>query len=261
MHAAMKRQSAGFYGALPMEDEESWRRFRNYYFNCIVDLDRHVGVVLDALRDSGQLDNTIIVYTSDHGERNGAHGLRQKTGTMYKEEVRVPLIIRTPGRPAFETEALGGSVDLVPTLLSLAGLPQDRMAQTHPDLAGVDLSPALENAAARSERDERGILFNYVSKYYWGGHPDARISDIAMRLTHDPEAPILPEQDYDLTARRLHRGVHAGRYKFAATLRPPTITSRKAGPICRAATIWSYTIFAPIPMKSSIWPIQRRARK
>ncbi len=220
MHRALRDGSRGFYGAMPKEDEASWRRFRDYYFNCVVDVDRHIGVLLDTLRDTDQLDNTIIVYTSDHGERNGAHGLRQKAGTIYKEEVRVPLIIRRPGGPHFSTSALAGAIDLVPTLISLAteGKPSELPGSV--SLPGIDLSPALESANHRTERDKRGILFNYVSKYYWGAVPGATIIDAVLALSRDPEAPLIAPADYDLTKRRLHRGVHDGRYKFARYFAP-----------------------------------------
>src|SRR3546814_1038304 len=67
------------------DDEESWHRFINYYYNCLRDVDRRLGQLLWALKESGQIDNTIIIYTSDHGERAGAHGMRQKGATRSEE--------------------------------------------------------------------------------------------------------------------------------------------------------------------------------
>src|SRR3546814_5154841 len=85
-HRAIVRLNDLFYGPMPHEDLESWHRFNNYYYNCLRDVDRRLGQLLWALKESGQIDNTIIMYTSDHGERAGAHGMRQKAGTMYREE-------------------------------------------------------------------------------------------------------------------------------------------------------------------------------
>ncbi len=139
------------------------------------------------------------VYTSDHGEQAGAHGLKQKAGTMYKEDMKVPLIVRHPdcsgGRT---TSALASAVDVVPTLLAWAGLPGTVVAERYPELKGVDLSPAVETSGALSERDRRGILFNYAAQYGW-----ARTSE-----------------GMDLSKRRAHRGVHDGRYKFARYFAP-----------------------------------------
>jgi arylsulfatase A-like enzyme len=97
------------------------RSFRDYYINCIREVDAAVGVVLDALTASGQADDTVVVYTSDHGELTGAHGLFGKGPCAYDANIRLPLIIVDP-----EVDGGGRSpanvsqVDLVPTMVSLA---------------------------------------------------------------------------------------------------------------------------------------------
>lgn len=202
-----------FYGRLPRDDVESWRRFRNYYFNCIRDVDRHIGTVLQALEATGLAQNTIVVFTSDHGERAGAHGMRQKAGTIYKEEVRVPFIVAHPDVGAgFESDALMSAVDIAPMLLSFVGLDEGEIASRYPDLKGVNTARLVESASNRTERDERGHLYNYGVPYYWGrpGSKDGPKSD--------PERPW--ERWFDLSKRRLHRGVNDGRYKFARYFAP-----------------------------------------
>ena len=82
-HRAIADYNDLFYGTMPRDDIESWKRFQNYYLNCLRDVDRNVARLWWALEKSGELDNTIIVYTSDHGERAAAHGMRQKGGTIY----------------------------------------------------------------------------------------------------------------------------------------------------------------------------------
>jgi arylsulfatase A-like enzyme len=72
------------------------RSFRDYYINCIREVDAAVGVVLDALTASGQADDTVVVYTSDHGELTGAHGLFGKGPCAYDANIRLPLIIVDP---------------------------------------------------------------------------------------------------------------------------------------------------------------------
>ena len=76
-----------------------WHNHINYYINCMIDVDRHIGAVLDALEASGQDSNTITIFTSVHGEMAGAHHLRQKGRVAFKETVNVPLVIVDPRRP------------------------------------------------------------------------------------------------------------------------------------------------------------------
>ena len=123
------------YGELPKERTDLWLRHVNYYVNCIRDLDRHLGTVLDALEESGEAENTIVIFTSDHGEMAGAHGLRQKGGVLYRESVNVPMIVSHPvGPKGAATEAVGSHLDLAPTLLSIAGLSEGERNERYPDL-------------------------------------------------------------------------------------------------------------------------------
>ncbi len=115
-----------------------WHNHVNYYLNCHLDVDRHVGAVLDALEASGQADDTIIVFTSDHGEMGGAHHLRQKGSVAFRETVNVPLVIVDPRHPGGgRTDAVGSHLDLVPTVLAYAGLPEAERQQRYPLLKGA----------------------------------------------------------------------------------------------------------------------------
>ena len=104
-----------------------WKRqlpdFMRVYYAMTANLDWNVGRILDSLRELGLEDNTIVVFSSDHGEQFGAHGRVYKL-TFYEESARVPLLIRWPGKiPAGRvSETCMASPDLMPTLLGLAGL-------------------------------------------------------------------------------------------------------------------------------------------
>ncbi|MBV1887554.1 MAG: sulfatase-like hydrolase/transferase, partial [Parvibaculaceae bacterium] len=99
------------FGDIPWENEDIWRHYRNYYYNCLRDVDRHIGTVLDAVEASGQSDNTIIIFTADHGEMAGAHGHRGKGSIVYKEAARVPLLVIHPDiAGGVQTEALSSHV-------------------------------------------------------------------------------------------------------------------------------------------------------
>ncbi|MFB3828902.1 MAG: sulfatase [Bryobacteraceae bacterium] len=96
--------------------------YRSYY-GLITAVDRQVGRILDELEKSGQANNTIVVFTSDHGDQMLAHGLEGKN-VFFEESVHVPLLVRYPERlqPGKRTELIE-AMDVCPTLLDLCGLP------------------------------------------------------------------------------------------------------------------------------------------
>lgn len=100
---------------------ENWRRI---YYGMTANLDHNVGRILACLDASGQRENTLVVFTSDHGEMFGAHGRRNKN-IFYEEAARVPFIMNKPGViPAHAlSDACLGTVDIMPTLLGALGLP------------------------------------------------------------------------------------------------------------------------------------------
>lgn len=203
------------FGLIPRENQDAWRAYRSYYFNCVRHMDEQLGMLLDGLDATGQAQDTIVVFTSDHGERAGAHGLRQKGLSMYKENLRTPLIIAHPDhRGGKLTNALSSAVDLVPTLLGLAGVTAAELADQHADLVGHDLSAVVTAPEAASARDEAGILFNYEVTGGWD------TADLKRRLSAFRTPPTEPLPPPSLDLRVLFRGVHDGRYKFARYFAP-----------------------------------------
>jgi arylsulfatase A-like enzyme len=190
---AVQRMSTG-RGKLHDRDEATWKRYQNYYFNCIRDVDRHIKIVLDALDQYGLADNTVVFLTADHGDRAGAHGMLGKGSDVYKETIGVPMLVRHPDvKKVGRTQALFGEVDLAPTFLALAGVDDGARADRYPFLKGVDLTPVFADGKARTERDKRGILFDYMTP---------------GRLPPDGKPP-------ENSPRILIRGVFDGRHKFA----------------------------------------------
>jgi choline-sulfatase len=99
-----------------------WREYRWAYYRLIEKADSLVGKVLSALRASGKMDNTLIVFLSDHGDMQGAHQWNQKT-VFYEEAARVPFIFSGPGMPHRKSkELVNTGVDLIPTLCAYAGI-------------------------------------------------------------------------------------------------------------------------------------------
>jgi arylsulfatase A-like enzyme len=92
------------------------------YFASITEIDAQFGRIIARLEEAGQLENTIIVFLSDHGELLGAHGLYCKNFGAFAEIYNIPLIVTGPGLPSHvQTTARVGSHDLCPTLLELVG--------------------------------------------------------------------------------------------------------------------------------------------
>ena len=95
------------------------------YYAMIEQMDDNVGRILGALDDSGQRENTIIIFMSDHGELLGDHGMYLKGPHMYDCSIRVPLIVSWPGhfKAGLKSDALVELVDIVPTLLNAVDMP------------------------------------------------------------------------------------------------------------------------------------------
>jgi arylsulfatase A-like enzyme len=125
-------------GPLAVASTESIEKFHQGYYAHIRAVDREFGRLLKALDDTGQADNTIVIFTSDHGEMAGSHGRMYKQ-VPHEESARVPFYIRYPGvTPKHKSsDALFASIDIYPTLCGLAGI------AAPPHLKGRDFSATL----------------------------------------------------------------------------------------------------------------------
>lgn len=105
-------------------DEYEWRKLIAYYWGFCSLIDAQVGKIIDYLKTHGELDNTMIVYTSDHGDMMGSHGLIKKGYPMhYDEDINVPLIISHPHiKQVKNYDGLISLIDILPTLAKCAGI-------------------------------------------------------------------------------------------------------------------------------------------
>jgi arylsulfatase len=126
------------YAAENMTDDDH-RLIRAAYWAMIDHIDFQVGRMMNALRETGQLDNTLMLFMSDHGEMLGDHGMYCQGPYFYDEMVRVPLIMNWPAqiKSGVCSSAFVELVDLAPTLLEAAGLQPD------PGMQGRSLLPLL----------------------------------------------------------------------------------------------------------------------
>ncbi len=116
-------------GEMTIRDEqlEKWprtpdaiRQHLHDYYACITSIDGHIGRLLQTLRDLGQFENTLIIFSSDNGLAIGSHGLMGKQN-LYEEGMKVPLLFCGPGIPAGCSDALVYLLDIFPTVCELVG--------------------------------------------------------------------------------------------------------------------------------------------
>lgn len=139
-------------------DAEHHRRALAAYYGCVEWIDENIGQLLDVLDYLGLAENTVVIYTADHGEMASAHGAWQKM-VFYEESARVPLVIRRPnfrehpgsttrhGSPPRRGEPVG-LIDLFPTICELAGAEAGGSAPA--DLDGESLVPLLDGSVPRA---------------------------------------------------------------------------------------------------------------
>ena len=141
-HLVSSRGSVNSTPALQAPNEAQLRHAMAFEFGAISMIDDSIAQVLDALERSGQGDNTIVVFTSDHGDMFGDHGLILKMFTHYDGVLRVPFTISGPGITPGTTASLVNSLDLGETLLDLCDVDSYYGSQ------GISLTPVLNDPTA-----------------------------------------------------------------------------------------------------------------
>lgn len=183
-------------GAITSKD--IWKDYQDYYLNCIQDSDNNLMKVIDSLRENNLLDNTIIIFTADHGEMHGSHSLKGKGGFMYENNIHVPLIIVHPdyegGR---KISAITSHVDIAATLADLAG------ASGSEDLPGKSLLPLM---SGESDSVREGALFCY------------EMLSMSMPCVEGGDSGVT--YDFTKMGRGMVRGITAEGYKFARWFAP-----------------------------------------
>ncbi len=206
-------------GQFPNEDDR-WQRLQDYYLNCISDCDRHVERVLLELDELGLAQSTIVIMTSDHGELAGAHAMHGKGATAYKEQLHVPLWIRHPANAVNagkQCSALTSHVDLVPTILSMAGVNGKRIQEKAPALKGHDLSTLLASPDLAGSNDVRdSALYNYNMWLYIDAEFMRNVYEALSSGQDVAKLGLKP----DLNKRGAIRSITDGRYRFSRYFSP-----------------------------------------
>jgi choline-sulfatase len=189
---AHSRRLRAMYGVdeAALSDEQI-RRARHAYFAAISYVDERIGQVLGALRETGLEDDTLVVFTADHGEMLGERGLWYKMA-FFEDSARVPLVVRGPAdlvRAGARVAAPVSQLDLAPTLLELCGAaPSDEATA---GLDGTSLAALLRDDGRR----DAPVVAEYLAEGVTA--PAVMVRAGALKLVRCPGDP---DQLFDLAA-------------------------------------------------------------
>ena len=182
-----------------------------------IDTDEH-GEQVQWLDNLQLTQNTIIVFTADHGELGGSHQMHGKGSSVYKEQIHVPMIIRHPAYPGnIRCNSLTNHLDLVPTLIGLTGRDRSLREKVLEGRKGRDMSPLLahpEQAGLNALRP--GSLYCYGMILYMDAQYTAKFRKLAgEKLPHDQFKKAIASLHPDFSHRSGIRMINDGHYKFA----------------------------------------------
>ncbi len=229
-----KENVARVYGAPPDDREDLWKNRRNYLINCMRLVDMEFQKILDAMDRQNLWENTVVIYTSDHGEMNGAHRMHQKGAIHYDEAAVVNFTAVVPDGPQGKrTSSVGSHLDLVPTLLDFAGVSEAEMYQHYPQLKGRSMFRSIMNPdrpGPRGSVDQPGD----GALYCWDGinmlDPQWNVSgamgeltDLGLEEEGNRKALVETGSKYgapDFGRRTFYRAVVDGQYKLVRWFSP-----------------------------------------
>ena len=171
-----------------------WKKWVQSYLACVAFVDHQVGVILDSLENSQYADNTIVIFTSDHGYHMGEKNFLSKT-TIWEESTRIPLVVYAPGvSVAGEKVAHPVSlIDIYPTLIDLSALPENpNIGGNGYLLDGYSIRPFLENPINGT----------------WNGPP------VALNHLH---GNVNPDDNIPSPIAENHHSVRSSRYRYTLT--------------------------------------------
>ena len=156
----LKRERRDFYRALP-ENWDGWQEIVGCYYDFMTMIDDQIGRILQKLDELQLSQNTVVIFTTDHGDMTGSHGGLFDKGFMYEEAHHIPLIFRYPDHISanISNDELVMNMDIMPTVFDLAGIPHD-------PLDAVSLVPYLKNKLDTILRDCVYLEFHGLRSLY-----------------------------------------------------------------------------------------------
>ena len=180
-------------GYFPNRDlsEAALRRVMAMYYGCISQIDHQVGRILDTLKAKDLYDNTMIIFTSDHGDYMGFHHLLLKSNLMYDPVMRIPLIIKYPGNAHASRiiDGLNTNIDVAPTVMKAVGMDTPR---TMTGINLLEVTKGREYVISEWERQYYMVRTSHDKLLYHKNPDFCRYFNLAddpleMRdLYHDP---------------------------------------------------------------------------
>jgi arylsulfatase A-like enzyme len=247
LQRSFQETAAASFGAVPFSGPEvpaKWLEFLDLYIKLQREVDLHIGEVLRTLHSRPEVEaNTVVVFTSDHGEYGASHGLRGKGASAYEEALRVPLIVRDhrevlTASTAQTRSQLTSSVDVAPMLLTIATGSSDwRREERYSHLTKrLDLTALLKDPEAPGREYVMHATDEIVTEYAVEAYAaDAPLHVVAIRTpkakfatySNWPEDGIAPYEqgqedelyDYRTPAGRLELDNSAGSNDSEASIR------------------------------------------
>ncbi len=183
--------------------DDSILELKAKYWGMVSYIDAELGKLMAVLDETGQAENTILLFTSDHGDYMGDHHMIRKGPNLYEALTHVPLIIRWPSRiPPKETDALVSNIDVVPTLAELAGIPE------FAGVEGQSFAHVLLDASNHSHRE--AIFMEH-------GDPGVALQEGELSQKEYDELSSQSHHLCPVICRGETKAVLRGRWKFCTT--------------------------------------------
>ncbi len=226
------------YGRIPDDRADLWLKHRNYLINCMRLVDREFNRVVEALDRLDLWRDTVVIFTGDHGEMNGAHRMTQKGAIHFDEAAITNLTVCAPDGPQGQrTAAVGSHLDLAPTLLAFAGLSEGEIRGRYPhlkgrSLKGVILDPQGDGPRGSANAPGDGALIcwdglNFLDKDWAVSGALSELTDMSLGFSDEQvdQREHMREvgEKYgapDFGKRNFYRAVVDGRYKLVRWFSP-----------------------------------------
>ena len=218
-HRIYHDANAYLTGMVPNE-ERPVRVRQNFYFNSIRSADQQISALLQSLDNLNLTDNTIIIFTSDHGELLSSHGgLTGKGTTTYKEQNHVPMIVVHPSYPGGRScKELTCHLDILPSVVGMTGKSQEPAQEMMSLMKGRDISVLLQTPVMPSfSADREAVLFCYSQLMVH----DPKFTQLLYTVVADKSVSRLDQfkkmEDFPVNwpLRVSIRSIFDGRYKFS----------------------------------------------
>lgn len=181
-----------------------FKEIRYKYRTMVSRMDSYVGEILDALKRNGYYEDTTIIFTSDHGDMQGAHQLNKKGVVAYDELLRVPLIVKYANR--------NPERDRISDLVSVASVPSTIVEEAGSSIPSEFEEPSLNETLSRSApADDQRVFFEH--KYaYWGEHPYVGVRTKRWKYVDYIADDVEELYDLDIDPHEMNNIATAGTY-------------------------------------------------